>query len=197
MTHRPETDGTWRTFTHGGDPAPRRATEPRPDSPHRERPWEGVPRRARAPWPPSPSGGGAPWPPPAPAPASDGGASSPSALQANRFSVRRRWTVSPAAPGAGDRNAPVVPAAGVARPPADTLALDVMPYEIRVGDWLPFSDQVARRVVDLRAVGPGNAYRRVDVGDVPALTVTRRVRVYRDVARVERPGRGRGGAAAT
>ncbi|CAL9602826.1 hypothetical protein [Streptomyces sp. enrichment culture] len=188
MTHRPETDGPRRLSTHTarwpgtphrpatGLPAP--GTPQRPDT---APPWPGAPQRptATGPWPAAPPGGTAAGP-----------------LQANRFSVRRRWTVPPSTAAPRPWNVPVAPAAEVARPPAGTMPLDVMPFELQVGDWLPFTDEVARRVVDLRAVGPGNAYRRVDVGDVPALTVTHRVRVYRDVARVVRPGRGGGGAAA-
>ncbi len=84
---------------------------------------------------------------------------------------------------------PVTLAPGVPRPPLGTLAVEVMPFEIQVGDWLPFSDQVARRILDLRAVGPGHWYRRVAFGDLPALTVRRRVRVYRDLTRLIRPRR--------
>ncbi|WP_236241957.1 hypothetical protein [Streptomyces sp. CC228A] len=66
------------------------------------------------------------------------------------------------------------------RPPVNSVPMDVLPGELRVGDWVPFSDRVGRPVIDLRAVGPGQRHRRVAFADLPPVTVRERVRVYRD-----------------
>ncbi|WP_274560742.1 hypothetical protein [Streptomyces spiramyceticus] len=58
-----------------------------------------------------------------------------------------------------------------------------MPHEIQVDDWVPFSDRRGRPIVDMRAVGPGQRHRRLSFADVRPLTVTGRVRIYRDWAR--------------
>lgn len=74
--------------------------------------------------------------------------------------------------------APVI-ASGIARPPAGKIALDVQPFEIRLGDLIPFSDGIGRGVLDMRVVGPGCSHRRLVFADLGPVTVAQKVRVYR------------------
>lgn len=78
------------------------------------------------------------------------------------------------APGAPPALAPNLP-----RPPLAVVAVDVMPWELRVGDLVPFTDHVGRPVVDIRAVGMGRRGRHLMFADLPPLTVHHALRIYR------------------
>ncbi len=69
--------------------------------------------------------------------------------------------------------------AGLPRPPVNTMAVDVHPWELRVGDVVPFSDHVGRPVIDIRAVSLGQRARCLTFADLPPVTVHGRIRVYR------------------
>lgn len=64
------------------------------------------------------------------------------------------------------------------------MAQDVMPWELRLGDVVPFDDGIGRPVVDIRAVGPGQRAKCLTFADLPPLTVHRRLRVYRSCHRL-------------
>ncbi|MER7106902.1 hypothetical protein [Streptomyces sp. NPDC000229] len=70
------------------------------------------------------------------------------------------------------------------RPPSGMVATEAMPWELRVGDIVPFDDGVGRRIVDIHAVGLGNRARRLILADIPPRTVRCKLRVYRAVERL-------------
>lgn len=100
--------------------------------------------------------------------------------------VKREWIVPPAPRLDASRRLPVV-ADRLHRPPVRSVALDVLPTELQIGDYVPFSDGAGRPVLDLRAVGPGQRHRRVAFADLPPVTVRERLRVYRDWERATAP----------
>ncbi|MFF8280626.1 hypothetical protein ACF05T_31865 [Streptomyces lateritius] len=75
-------------------------------------------------------------------------------------------------------------AASLPRPPLGTVAVEAMPWELQVGDVVPYDDCIGRPIADIHAVGPGHRARRLILTDVPPLTVRHKLRVYRAVQRL-------------
>ncbi|WP_159041749.1 hypothetical protein [Streptomyces aureus] len=65
------------------------------------------------------------------------------------------------------------------RPLPGLMAQDVMPWELHLGDVVPFDDGVGRPVLDIRAVGAGQRGRCLIFSGVPPLMASRRLTVYR------------------
>ncbi|MFE9743121.1 hypothetical protein [Streptomyces sp. NPDC006477] len=59
------------------------------------------------------------------------------------------------------------------------VAQDVMPWELCLGDVVPFDDGVGRPVLDIRAVGGGQRDKCLIFSGVPPVLVSRRLTVYR------------------
>ncbi|WP_157850870.1 hypothetical protein [Streptomyces exfoliatus] len=64
------------------------------------------------------------------------------------------------------------------------MAQDIMPWELRLGDVVPFDDGVGRPVLDIRAVGGGRRGKCLIFSGVPPLLVSRRLTVYRSCSSV-------------
>jgi hypothetical protein len=54
-----------------------------------------------------------------------------------------------------------------------------MPWELRVGDIVPYDDGCGRPIVDIHAVGQGHRARCLVFADLPPCTVRQSLRVYR------------------
>ncbi|MGW0551347.1 hypothetical protein [Streptomyces altiplanensis] len=59
------------------------------------------------------------------------------------------------------------------------MAIDLLPWELRVGDIVPFDDHIGRPIADIHAVGPGHRARRLILPGLPTLTTRHKLRVYR------------------
>jgi hypothetical protein len=59
------------------------------------------------------------------------------------------------------------------------MAQDVMPWELCLGDVVPFDDGVGRPVLDIRAVGGGQRDKYLIFSGVPPVLVSHRLTVYR------------------
>ncbi|OEJ21163.1 hypothetical protein AR457_41410 [Streptomyces agglomeratus] len=53
------------------------------------------------------------------------------------------------------------------RQPFGTVAIDLLPWELRVGDVVPFDDHIGRPIADIHAVGPGHRARRLILAGLP------------------------------
>lgn len=94
--------------------------------------------------------------------------------------VRQSWIFPQSDRG---REIPAL-ASSLPRPPAGTAAEDVLPWELRLGDVVPFNDGIGRPVVDIRAVGRGQRAKHLMFADLPPLTVHWSLRVYRSCNRL-------------
>ncbi|OEJ37012.1 hypothetical protein BGK70_01265 [Streptomyces agglomeratus] len=70
------------------------------------------------------------------------------------------------------------------RQPFGTVAIDLLPWELRVGDVVPFDDHIGRPIADIHAVGPGHRARRLILAGLPPLTTRRKLRIYRATQRL-------------
>ncbi|GGU02032.1 hypothetical protein [Streptomyces lateritius] len=52
------------------------------------------------------------------------------------------------------------------------------PWELRVGDIVPYGDCIGRPIADIHAVGVGHRARHLILTDLPPLTVRHKLRVY-------------------
>ncbi|MER7577896.1 hypothetical protein [Streptomyces sp. NPDC126514] len=91
------------------------------------------------------------------------------------FPVQEKWIMT------YEETRPAAPAITAVLPRLlpGLMAQDVMPWELRLGDVVPFDDGVGRPVLDIRAVGAGQRGRCLFFSGVPPLLASGRLTVYR------------------